>query len=85
MGSQQKFHHFFNGSTSWFKYGELIEDWLDLTAVEETKRGPALKSRFVGDAQMYTGLLNRESLRATDGVKYFRSTFRLHFEQEEEV
>ena len=77
---------FFNGSTSWFnKYEELIEDWLDLTVFEETKRGPALKSRFVGDAEMYKGLLNRESLRATDGVKYFRNTFRLHFEQEEEV
>ena len=46
---------------------------------EETKRGPALKSRLVGDAEMYKGLLNRESLSATDGVKYFRNTFRLHF------
>ena len=25
---------------------------------------------------MYKGLVNRESLRATDGVKYFRSTLR---------
>ena len=77
--SQQQFHHFFNGSASWFKYEELIEDWLDLTVFEETKRGPALKSRLVGDAEMYKGLLNRESLSATDGVKYFRNTFTLHF------
>ena len=31
----------FDGSTSWFKDEELIEDLLDLTVLEETKRGPA--------------------------------------------
>ena len=44
---------FFNESTSWFTYEELIEDWLDLTVFEETKREPALMSRLVGDAEMY--------------------------------
>ena len=53
-----------DGSTSWFKYDELIDDWLDLTVHEATKRGPALKNRLVGDAEMYKGLLNREYLRA---------------------
>ena len=77
--SHQKTHNFFDGSTSWFKYEELIENWLDLTVLEETKRGPALKNRLVGDAEMHKGLLNRESLRATDGVKYFRNTLRPHF------
>ena len=28
---------------------------------------------------MRKGLLNRESLRAEDGVKYFKDTLRLHF------
>ena len=42
--SQQKVHHF-DGSTSWFKCEDLIEDWLDLTVLAETKRGPALKNR----------------------------------------
>ena len=28
---------------------------------------------------MHKGLLNRESLRAEDGVKYFRDTLRPHF------
>ena len=63
-----------DGSTSWFKYEELIEGWLDLSVLEETECGPALKNRVVGDAEMHKGLLNRESLRATDGVKYFRNT-----------
>ena len=66
----------FDGSTSWFKYEELIDDWLDLTVLEAGKRGPGVKNRHVGAADMHKGLLNRESLRAEDGVKYFRDTLR---------
>ena len=40
------------------------------------KRGPALRNRLVGDAEMHKGLLNQEPLRAEDGVKYFRDTLR---------
>ena len=64
----------FNGSKSWFKYEELIDDWLDLTVLDAEKRDPALKNRLVGDAEMYKGLHDRESLRAADGVKFFRDT-----------
>ena len=46
---------------------------------EAQKRGPALKNRLVGDAELYKGPLNCESLRAADGVKYFRDTLRPHF------
>ena len=31
------------------------------------------------NAEMYRGLLDRESPRAADGVKYFRDTLRHHF------
>ena len=41
-----------DGSTSWLKYEELIDDWLDLTVPEAEKRGPALKNRLVGDAEV---------------------------------
>ena len=41
----------FDGSTSWLKYEELIEDWLDLAVL-------LVKNRLVGDADMYEGLLN---------------------------
>ena len=78
-GSTTQIPPLFDGSKSWFKYEELIDDWLDFTVLEETKRGPALKNRLVGDAEMYTGLLHRESLEAIDGVKYFRNTLRPHF------
>ena len=81
-GITTKIPPLFDGSTSWFKYEELIEDWLDLTVLEQTKRGPALKNRLVGDAEVHKGLLHRESLRATHGVKYFRNTLRPHFIRE---
>ena len=51
-GITTKFPPFFDGSTSWIKYQELIDDWLDLTVLEAEKRGPALKNRLVGDADM---------------------------------
>ena len=56
-----------------------MDDWLDLTVLEAETRGPALKNRLVGNANMHKGLLNRESLRAEDGAMYFRDTLRPHF------
>ena len=41
--------------------------------------------RIVGDAQMHRGLLDRESLRAEDGVKYFRDTLKPHFKGTQSV
>ena len=35
-GITTKIPPLFDGSTSWFKYEELIEDWLDLAVLEET-------------------------------------------------
>ena len=60
------------------QHEELIEDWSDLTVLEAENRGLALKNRLVGDAEMYKALHDRESLRAADGVKYFRDTLRPH-------
>ena len=53
----------FDGSTSWFKHEELIDDWLDLAQLEAGKRGPALKNRLARDASMYKRLLDRKTLR----------------------
>ena len=53
-GTTAKIPPLFDGSTSWFWYEELIDDWLDLPMLEaEKKRGPALKNRLVGDAEMH--------------------------------
>ena len=77
---EEAFPQLFDGSTSWFKYEELIEDWLDLTVLEVSQRGPALKNRLISELQnRVKGLLNRESLKADDGVKYFRDTLRTHY------
>ena len=84
MGSRRRFHHFFDGSTSRFEYEELIDDWLDLTVLEGEKRGPALKNRVVGDAELHKGLLNRESLRAADAVKYFQRYFEVSLQRSSE-
>ena len=55
-GITTKISPLFDGPTSWFKYEELIDDWLDLTMLEAGTRGPALKTRLL--------VLNRESLKA---------------------
>ena len=69
----------FDVLTSWFKYEELIDDWLDLTQLEPGKRGPALKNRLVGDAAMHKELLDREPLRSEVGVQFFFGTLRDNF------
>ena len=74
-----KIQSLFGGSTSWIKYEEVIDGWLDIALLEARKRGPALKNRFVGDAAMYEELLNLETLRSEGGGKYFKNTLRSHF------
>ena len=78
-GITAKIPPLFDGPTPWFRYAELIDDWLNLTVLEARKRRAALKNRLVGDAEMHKELLNRESLKAEDGVKYFQDTLRPHF------
>ena len=56
IGITTKIQPLFDGSTSCIKYEELIEDWLDLTVLEEIKRGPALRNRLVGEAETHRGL-----------------------------
>ena len=73
-GNTVKIPPLFDGPTSWFKCEKLVYDWLDLTQLKAGKRGPALKSRLAGDASMYKGVLDRESQRGEDGLKYFKNT-----------
>ena len=69
----------FDVLTSWFKYEELIDDWLTLTQPESGKRGPALKNRLVGDASMYKRFLDQEPLRSEVGVQSFIGALRDNF------
>ena len=70
----------YNGTTSWFTYEELVDDWCDITELDPEKRGPALRNRLEGDAAVYKPLLERDALRnAEDGVAYFKRMLRPHF------
>ena len=44
-----------DGTTSWFKYEELIEDWPDGRVLDTRKQGPALKNRLHGKAEQHRG------------------------------
>ena len=77
-------NHYGNSTTfEWINFLVQIwgADWWSVGSCNawSRKRGPALKNRLVEDAEMHQGLLNRESLRAEDGVKYFKGTLRPHF------
>ena len=65
---------------SWFRYEELVDDWATFTTIEESKRGPLLKSRLVGDAYMYKEVLDNELLQdPAEGVNYFKNTLKKYF------
>jgi len=70
----------FDGRQSWFAYEEAVDDWCDITELEQDKRGPALRNRLTDDALVYKPLLDRDLLRdPATGVKYFKDQMRPHF------
>ena len=72
FGITSKIPPLFNGTSSWFQYEELIDDWIDLTTLDEEKHGPALKNRLFGEVALYKTLLDRNILKSQDGVKHFK-------------
>ena len=66
----------YDGKVSWFRYEELVDDWVTITTVEAAKRGPLLKSRLTGDAYMYKAVLQNDPLQ---GVNYFKNTLKKYF------
>ena len=70
----------YDGKVSWFRYEELVDDWVTITTVEATKRGPLLKSKLTGDAYMYKAVLQNDLLQDPDeGVNYFKNTLKKYF------
>ncbi len=62
----------YTGKTSWFAYEEAVDDWIDITTLEPSRRGPSLKNRLFEEAAVYKPLLDRERLKdPEDGVQYF--------------
>ena len=70
----------YDGKVSWFRYEELVDDWVTITTVEAPKRGPLLKSRLTGDAYMYKAVLQNDLLQdPVEGANYFLSTLKKYF------
>ena len=70
----------YDGKVSWFRYEELVDDWVTITTVEAAKRGPLLKSRLTGDAYMYKAVLQSDLLQDPDeGINYFKNTLKKYF------
>ena len=50
------------GRTSFFAFGNAIDDWRDVTELEAEKRGPALKNRLEREAAVYTVIAKRAAV-----------------------
>ena len=69
-----------NGRGSWFAYEELVNDWEDVTVLEKSQRGPALRNRLQEEAVVYKQMLDRTKLKdENEGVEYFLKTLRPEF------
>ena len=67
----------FDGRGSWFAYEDAIDDWCDITELDNEKRGPALRNRLEGEAAIHKRLLDRDLLKdPNNGVRYFKSFLR---------
>ena len=73
----------YDGKISWFFYEDAIDDWWDITELEDKKKGPALRNRLEGEATVYKRVLDRDALKANDppgaGVEYFKRILRPYF------
>ena len=67
----------YDGTASWLKYSDALEEWCDLTKVEAKRRGPAIAARLSGRAELFKEQLDRERLKDPEtGVEYLLSTLR---------
>ena len=67
----------FDGKTSWFAYEDAIDDWCDITELDDEKRGPAFRNRLEGDAAIYKKMLDLKNKE--ESVTDFKRTLRPFF------
>ena len=73
----------YDGTTSWFKYSDAVEEWCDLTKVEAKRRGPAIAARLSGRAELFKERFERERLKDPEtGVECLFSTLRSYSVQD---
>ncbi|CAE7681264.1 unnamed protein product [Symbiodinium sp. CCMP2456] len=61
----------YDGRGSWFAYEDAIDDWCDITELDNDKRGPALRNRLEDEAAIHKRLLDSDH-----GLSYFKSFLR---------
>ena len=67
----------YDGKVSWFRYEELVDDWVTITTGSSQE---VLKSRLTGDAYMCKAVLQNDLLQDPDeGVNYFKNTLKKYF------
>ena len=67
----------FDGKTSWFAFEDAIDNWCDITELDDDRRGPAFRNRLEGDATIYKKILDRDQLKSKkDGVACFKGTMK---------
>ena len=70
----------YDGTTSWLKYSDALEEWCDLTKVEAKRRDPAIAARLSGRAECFKEKLTGDRLEDPQtGVEYRLSTPRPYF------
>ena len=70
----------YDGRVSWFRYEDMVRDWVTFTVIEPARQGPLLKNRLVEDAAIYRELLDNEKLMNLDnGVEYILNFLRGYF------
>ena len=42
----------FDGNMSWFTFEEYVKDWIEITSIDVKQRGPMLRNRLKGNAQI---------------------------------
>ena len=72
-----------DGTTSWLKYSDAVEEWCGLSEVEGKRRGPAIAANLSGRAELLKERLDRERLKdAETGVECLLSTLRPYFDKD---
>ena len=71
----------YDGTTSWFAYEQLLDDFLDVTTLPDDKVGPAIKNQLGGEAALHKEFLNRATLKEgpEQAVKHIKEVLRPHF------
>ena len=65
----------FDGSTPFYMYEEIVEEWTSLTTLEPKLWATNLRNRLTGEAAFAKKLVNVEQCKDPDnGVRYFSRT-----------